>query len=149
MVKTVLSQLIPLIVGSILISVVLSHWGVSYIAGGLFGIAIQFLGYYAFKNILTAIVALKNKQLENERISALTYQGLEVVCPCFKQVKEFVPIKLNTTNYYKCSECKKTIGVVITPETAVVTEPQDSSLEAVNKILAKGILNAPRATDTK
>jgi len=149
MVKTVLSQLIPLIVGSILISVVLSHWGVNYIAGGLFGIAIQFLGYYAFKNILTAIVALRNKQLENERINALTYQGLEVVCPCFKQVKEFVPIKLNTTNYYKCSECKKTIGVVLTPETAVVTEPQDSSLEAVNKILAKGILNAPRATDTK
>ena len=84
MVKTVLSQLIPLVVGSILISVLLSYWGVHYIAGGLFGIAIQFLGYYAFKNILTAIVALKNNQLENERITALTYQGLEVVCHCFK-----------------------------------------------------------------
>jgi len=146
MVKTVLSQLIPLIVGAVIISVVLAHWGVNYIAGGLLGIAIQFLGYHAFKNILTAIVALKNKQLENERLNALTYQGLEVVCPCFKQIKEFVPIKLNTTNYYKCGECKKTIGVVITPETAIVTEPQDSSLEAVNKILAKGIINAPRAS---
>ena len=145
MVKNVLSQLLPLVFVSIIVSLVLSHWGVNYAIGALAGVAIQFVGFYAFRSILTSVVALKNKQLENERIKELSFQGLEVVCPCFKQIKEFVPIKLNTTNYYKCTECKKTIGVVITPETAIVTEPQDSSLEAVNKLLVQGILNAPKS----
>jgi len=137
--KKLLAQLFSLFTGSILFSVILHSWGVNYIIGGLFGVAIQFVGFYAFKTILTAVVSLKNKQIENERLKELSYQGLEVTCPCFKQIKEFIPIKLNSSNYYRCSECKKTIGVVITPETAVVTEPQDSSLEAINTLLTHTI----------
>jgi len=144
MVKKVISQLLPLLGVATLTSFLLATWGVNYFIGALVGILIQFVAFYSFKSILIAVVALRNKKLDNERIKELSYQGLEVVCPCFKQIKEFVPIKLNIANYYKCSECKKTIGVVITPETAIVTEPADSSQEAVNKLLAQGILNVSK-----
>ena len=144
MVKKVLAQLIPLAFGSIVFSVLLHYFNVSYIVGGLFGVAVQFAGFYAFRSCLNAYVALQNKKLENERMKELSYQGLGVTCPCFKAVREFVPIKLNAPNYYKCSECKKVIGVYITPETALVTEPQESSLEAVNSILANGLIGLPK-----
>lgn len=139
MVQRVVVQLASLVFISALFSVVLAAWGVNYFIGALFGIAVQFVGYYGYVNALKAFVALKNKKLENERIKELTFQGLEVTCPCHKRVTDFVPIRLNTANYYKCRECSKSISVYINAETAVVTEPQDSSLEAVNLVLQKGI----------
>jgi len=144
MVKKVIAQLSLLVFGTILISVLLKQVGINYLAGGLFGLAIQFVGFYAFKSALQTYAALQNKKLENERLKEFSYQGLSVTCPCFKQIKEFVPIRLNAPNYYKCSDCKKTIGVYITPETAIVTEPQESSLEAVNNILAKSLIDVDK-----
>jgi transposase-like protein len=70
-----------------------------------------------------AVVALNNKKLENDRIKEFTMQGIEVECPCSRKIKDFVPIRLNTSNKYKCKECQKLISVYITPSTALTTEP--------------------------
>ena len=142
MFKKVFTQIAFLCAFSFVVSVILSNWGINYFIGAAFGLVVQFIGFYAFRSILESVVALKNKQLENERIKEFSYQGLDVICPCFKGIKQLVPIKLNTANYYKCQECNKRIGVIITPETAIVTEPQDNSAEAINDLLAKSIIKA-------
>jgi hypothetical protein len=97
--------------------------GLNFYIGAITGGAIQFVFNYIYETIFNAAVALKNKKLENERIKEFTMQGIEVECPCSRKIKDFVPIRLNTTNKYKCKECQKLISVYITPSTALTTEP--------------------------
>ena len=97
--------------------------GLNFYIGAITGGAIQFVFNYIYETIFNAIVALKNKKLENERIKEFTMQGIEVECPCSRKIKDFVPIRLNTSNKYKCKECQKLISVYITPSTALTTEP--------------------------
>lgn len=98
---------------------------------------IQLVVYNIFRSVLDAFVALKNKQLENERIKEFSYQGLEVTCPCSKKCIDYVPIRLNTPNMYRCSGCDKSVSVYINAETALQTEPIVSTevTEAVTPIL--------------
>jgi len=97
--------------------------GLNFYIGAITGGAIQFVFNYIYETIFNAFVALQNKKLENERIKEFTMQGIEVECPCSRKVKDFVPIRLNTSNKYKCKECQKLISVYITPSTALTTEP--------------------------
>jgi len=97
--------------------------GLNFYIGAITGGAIQFVFNYIYETIFNAFVALKNKKLENERIKEFTMQGIEVECPCSRKIKDFVPIRLNTSNKYKCKECQKLISVYITPSTALTTEP--------------------------
>lgn len=135
-------QLLFLTSVAIITALVLSNFSINLFLGFIIGILVQYGLFYGFSTILDVIASLKNKKLEIERLKELSYQGLEVTCPCFKGIKDFVPIKLNTSNYYKCSACKKTISVYITPETAIVTEPADSSLQHVETVLTKGLSDA-------
>lgn len=123
MIQNLLKQIIPLSLGALLSGALFSAFGVNFFLGVGAGIAIQYGIYYGFVNILNAVVALKNKKLENERIKEFSYQGLEVKCPCFKKHLDIVPIRLNTSNYYKCGDCGKSVSVIITADTAIVTEP--------------------------
>ena len=97
--------------------------GLNFYIGAITGGAIQFVFNYIYETMFNAFVALKNKKLENERIKEFTMQGIEVECPCSRKIKDFVPIRLNTSNKYKCKECQKLISVYITPSTALTTEP--------------------------
>lgn len=123
MIQSLFKQIIPLILGAVLFGALFSAFGVNFFLGFSAGVAVQYGIYYGFVNVLNTIVALKNKKLENERIKEFSYQGLEVKCPCFKRHSDIVPIRLNTSNYYKCGACGKSISVLINPETALVTEP--------------------------
>lgn len=66
---------------------------------------------------------IKLKEINAFRLSELSKQSLEIECPCFKKVKEIVPINLNAKNTYKCGDCGKTNTVLITTETAHTTDP--------------------------
>ena len=112
-----------LIAVAFVIAVVLSTFHVTWWLGFLVGILGQILIYNAFTSILDVYVTLKNKQLENERIAEFSYQGMEVECPCSKKRKDFVPIRLNDANLYKCGDCEKTVSVYVSAETALQTEP--------------------------
>jgi hypothetical protein len=116
-------QLIILLIIATVIGFLLTHIGINLWLGIVTGIIAQLIGYNTFTAILDSHIALKNKKIENERIKEFTLQGLEVTCPCSKQQKEFVPIRLNTNNTYRCNTCSKPVSVFISAETAIQTEP--------------------------
>jgi len=122
MLRKLTLQLSALIIAAIIIGFILKTFNVPLLYGISLGIIAQFGLNYAFVSILNAVVALKNKKLENERIKEFSLQGLEVTCPCPLRKTEFVPIVLNTNNTYKCDHCQKNVSVYIVPETALITE---------------------------
>lgn len=78
-----------------------------------------------------------------DKINAYSKQGMEVTCPCYKESKMFIPIRLNGVNDYKCLECSKNVSVNLEAKTFLVTEPVDGDhidsalLEAIEKIKNK------------
>jgi hypothetical protein len=142
MLKRFVIQLTLLISISSLIAFLLNSLGVNMVIGFLSGLFLQFVGYNAFYSALDAYLAIKNKALENERIKEFSYQGLEVACPCYKKHIDFVPVRLNTSNYYKCGECKKNVSVIIAAETAITTEPiVNTDLPVVNEKLMESVIS--------
>lgn len=89
----------------------------------LFALVVQYAGFNAYAYFIKVYAALKNKEAEAKLLAAVTPQGMEVECPCYKKYKEFVPIKMTNDNYYKCTECKKTLNALVSCETVLVTEP--------------------------
>lgn len=143
MLRKVLLQLGILFTVSVIAGFWFTTFGVPFLVGMITGLLLQFGGFYLFTTILNVYIALKNKKLDTERLKEFSYQGLEVTCPCFKQVKQFVPVRLNTPNYYKCTECNKSISVIIDASTAAVTEPiTNTALPALNEELLKTLQNA-------
>lgn len=102
---------------------IFSKNNLSFIIGAIVGGTFQFVFNYIYLSVFNAFIALKNKKLENERIKEFSMQGLEVECPCSRKIRDFVPIRLNTANKYKCKECMKLISIYVTPSTALSTEP--------------------------
>ena len=111
----------------------------NFFIGMLLGASFQYILNYCFYAILNMNTALKNKQLENERIKEFSYQGIEVECPCSRKIKDFIPIRLNAQNRYKCKECQKTISVYVTPSTALATEPIENTDTLNPEIIKDGI----------
>lgn len=120
---SILFRLLLLLSISTVTGVIFNAFGLSLYLGIFFGLCIQFVFNYAFNQWLISSAALRNKELENARIKEFSYQGVEVTCPCHKQNKEIVPFRFNTDNRYKCTDCSKTIVVLVEPYTAIATEP--------------------------
>ncbi|NBW57518.1 hypothetical protein EBR43_07015 [bacterium] len=113
----------------------------SFFLGVGIGLGLQFLVYYIYSNIFTAYILLKNKKLENERIKEFSYQGVEVICPCYKKINAFVPIRMNTDNSYTCQECKKDVAIYIDVSTAVTTQPINNTKEVLKEIVESALTN--------
>jgi DNA-directed RNA polymerase subunit RPC12/RpoP len=120
---TAIMQIVIFITISLISGYIFDSNKLNFLIGVLFGCAMQFIFNYMYTSVLTASIALKNKKLENERIKEFTMQGMEVECPCSRKIRDFVPIRLNANNKYKCKECQKLITVFVTPSTALTTEP--------------------------
>lgn len=142
MLRKLVVQVSALIAVATLTGILFTTLGINFFIGFFLGVAVQFGAYYGYVNALNAYVLLRNKKLDNERLREFSRQGLRVTCPCHKRVEDFVPVRLNTQNYYKCTECNKTISVYINAETAVATEPLDGSLQYLNQVLEQGIKDA-------
>ena len=67
-------------------------------------------------------------------------QGIEVTCPCYKEKKFLLPIKLQEDNSFSCIECKKDFSVDVSVRSFLQTDPIDiekadaAFIEVVNKI---------------
>lgn len=83
----------------------------------------QFVVFYIVGSVIDFLSEIKFKQIQALTLSEYSKQGIEVECPCYKKVKEFVPVVLNQENSYKCGTCGKNNSIIITAETAAVTEP--------------------------
>lgn len=70
-------------------------------------------------------VKLFAEKLLNDRMVEYSKQGTDVVCPCARAVKHFIPIQLNTDNSYKCLDCSKNIAVNVDVKTFLETIPMD------------------------
>jgi hypothetical protein len=123
MAARLITSLLFLTAVSTVIGLFFTVFGIKFWIGFTFGTLLQIILHNVFMSILNTFSALKNKQLENERIKEFTYQGLEVTCPCNKKHIDFVPLRFNTPNSYKCGECLKSVAVYLTAETAMQTEP--------------------------
>jgi hypothetical protein len=135
-------QLIVLILVSVLTGVILSKFGINLLLGILAGVVLQYAVYNGFIYVLETYTAIKAKKLENEQLRELAYQGVTVTCPCLQRVKEFVPIRFNTPNYYKCGTCAKTVNVFIDTETALVTEPlPDTDISSIENMIRNTLQN--------
>lgn len=133
-------QLLSLLSVSTLFGYWFTTFNSSFVIGFFTGAALQVLGFYFYSNIIDLIITFKAKKIEVEKLRELSYQSVEVECPCFKKIKSTVPFRFNADNYYKCQECSKTIGVFVTAETAVATEPLLNT--DVQPILLEKIKNA-------
>lgn len=122
LIRLIIQSLIFLSI-SIVIGFLLTHAGINLWLGIVTGAVIQLLIHNTFVTILDSYITIKDKKLENERIKEFSYQGLEVTCPCSKKQLDFIPVRLNTQNSYRCSGCDKSISIFINAETAMQTEP--------------------------
>lgn len=118
-----LVQLAKLIGAAAIISYFGHAVGLPWVPTFLFAVVLQYAGFQAYAYFIKVYATLKNKEAEAKMIAAIDQQGMVVECPCYKKYKEFVPIKMTNDNYYKCTECRKTLNVLVTCETVLVTEP--------------------------
>lgn len=143
MLKRLVYQLITLLLVSSLSGAFFISIGSNFIIGFFAGTVLQFGLYFGFTTVVDIYATLQNKKLENERIREFSFQSLEVTCPCFKQIKQIIPIRLNTDLKYKCIDCNKTVSVLITPETAIATEPiLNTEISLNNKEIMNKLSNA-------
>lgn len=94
---------------------------------------IQVILYQLYVRILKAYYDFLNyKKLEQ-----YNQQGVEITCPCYREKKALIPIKLNQINDYKCLDCNKNVSVNVDVKTFLATEPLDG--EATDLALLKAV----------
>lgn len=132
--KAVFSICLTLLVGCLL-SWPFTFLGINFFSGLAFFVALQFVGFYFYRDYIDRKMALKAEQLIIMREAELSKQGAEVVCPCDRQIRSFVPIMLNERNDYVCPGCNKDINVSVKLKTYLTTIPVVDTVEdIVNKI---------------
>ena len=87
--------------------------------------------------IYLKIVSLYIERIKLDKIKEYSKQGVEVSCPCYRENKVFIPIRLNANNDYKCLECNKNVSVNVDIKTFLATEPLDG--EATDAALLMAI----------
>ena len=133
--KLVKSLLVLLLV-SLGLSLPFSHSVVEGVKYFIFFSILQVVAY----NLYQYTVSYFNGKLLNERIREYSKQGIETNCPCHKNIKVFLPIRLDRDNSYKCLECSKNVAVKLEVKTFMTTEAIDLDstderlIEAVKKI---------------
>lgn len=141
----VLFQIGLLLIVACLFGAIFTSLKLNFYLGFIFGILAQYGIYHLFVYCVELYTIIKVKKIEVERIRELSYQGINVTCPCARKINEFVPIRLGTSNYYKCNECQKSVSVFVNTETALVTEPIiNTDLNAIQNLVNQTINESTR-----
>ena len=90
-----------------------------------------------FYQIYLKILSLYIERIKLDKIKEYSKQGVEVSCPCYRENKVFIPIRLNGNNDYKCLECNKNVSENVDIKTFLATEPLDG--EATDAALLMAI----------
>jgi hypothetical protein len=85
----------------------------------LFATLMQILFYNVYRNVVTFMMS----KIDLEKIKELSKQGCELTCPCDKAIKNFIPIRLDQDNSYRCLECSKNVKVDLDFKSFLQTEP--------------------------
>lgn len=105
--------------------------GVNFFSGLAFFTVLQFVAFYFYSEHIRKKMLIEEEKLVILREAELSKQGAEVVCPCDRQVKAFVPILLNGRNEFTCPGCKKNINVAVNLKTALITTPILEDMDTV------------------
>ncbi|NBO99092.1 MAG: hypothetical protein EBU90_03060 [Proteobacteria bacterium] len=111
----------------------LTYLGINFFSSLAFLTVLQFVGFYFYYEYITRKAALQEQALILAREAELSKQGAEVICPCDRGFKSFVPILLNERNEYTCPGCKKDVNVLVNLKTVLVTTPVVESPDEVIK----------------
>lgn len=114
----------------------LTYVGINFFSSAAFFIVLQFVGFYFYGEYQSRKLAIEEQKLILAAEAELSKQGAEVVCPCDRQIKCFVPIVLNDRNEYNCPGCKKDINVLVKLKTALITTPV---IEAPSEAIIKNL----------
>ena len=76
-----------------------------------------------FYNIWNTILNIINEKNQIDILREYSKQGCNVKCPCDKAIDNFIPIRLNEDNSYKCLDCNKNVRVDVDIKTFLQTEP--------------------------
>jgi hypothetical protein len=106
---------------------------------------LDFLKYFASATLIQVILyqiylkILKGYYdfLNYKKLEQYNQQGVEITCPCYREKKALIPIKLNQVNDYKCLDCNKNVSVNVDVKTFLATEPLDG--EATDLALLKAV----------
>lgn len=115
----IVKSLVTLFAISGILSFALSSNTQSFVKIFLFVSLMQILFY----NIYKTIVIFLTSKIDLEKIKELSMQGCELACPCDKSIKNFIPIRLNQDNSYRCLECNKNVKVDLEFKSFLQTEP--------------------------
>lgn len=107
----------------------MTYLGVGFISGILFFTVLQFVGFYFYSGYVQRKKILSEQLIALEEEKLLSKITAEVTCPCDRNVKALVPINLDDRNEYKCPGCEKTIHIIPSFKTALVTTPVSQTVE--------------------
>jgi len=112
------SIIITLIISSSISAVLINYgfWQIFTITTG-----VQIVLFAVVNSLREASI----RKVEVERIKTLEKQGIQVTCPCYKEISQFIPVVLNEDNSYMCDGCNKRVNVEINAETRMATMPVD------------------------
>jgi len=131
MLKRVASSLVLTFFVAVACAWPLTFLGISFLSGIGFFIVLQFVGFYFYHDFTRKKILLEEEKIIAFREAELNKQGAEVICPCDRNVKSFVPISLNDTNEYQCPGCNKAIHVLVNLKTVLATIPMTETPEEV------------------
>lgn len=102
-----------------------SHSPIDYLKYTFAICIIQVLLY----NIYRSFLKIKKDEIELKKIKEYSNQGCNVICPCDKAKKIFIPIRLNRDNSFKCLDCTRNVAVKVDVSTFLTTDMLDLNKE--------------------
>lgn len=123
MVKVLLKSLAITASVSAILSWPTTYIGIGFLSAFGFYTILQFVIFYFYNDYTSKKIAIEEEKIILAREAELSKQGAEVVCPCDRNVKCFVPIVINDRNEYTCPGCKKTVNVMVNLKTVLTTTP--------------------------
>lgn len=108
-----------------------------------FSVIVQFLGNYIYQSILITYAGIKLRQAEAEALKELSFQTIEVECPCSLKTKQVISLRLNEDTQYKCIQCQKTLNAIVDVTSTLATIPTKNDAETFDKLLQEGRSKAP------
>jgi hypothetical protein len=103
----------------------------------LFTLVIQFLGFYAYQTAVVAYYGIQARKIEADMLKELSYQTVEIECPCSLKCKQNVNLRLNEDTQYECIQCQKKLNVVVDVSSLLATNPVKTDIETFDELLKK------------
>lgn len=123
MLKRLITSLVVTFCVSGSISWFLYAFGFSFVGSFVALTVLQFVAFYFYSEYVRTRMLVEEQRLIALKEAEFEKQGVEVSCPCDRNVRSFVPISLTERNEYLCPGCNKLVNVNVQCKTVLVTVP--------------------------